>query len=229
MTDNVSLSTLGIKDYTNAGVASTNKTAAELDQEDFFALLVAQLENQDPLKPQDNTEFVTQMAQFTQLDSTQALQSSFEEFVATQQSNQALQASALVGRNVSIETDKALLQDGKVVKGAVELDATVNDMNVSVYSQSGQLIREIPIGRKEAGTVNFSWDGLNDGGDAVPAGSYIVKATATVGDQTVQLPTAMQANVNSVTLGNTAQGTQGLVLNLADYGAVRFDQIKEIN
>ena len=75
--------------------ADLNSRKSELDQTDFFALLTTQLAQQDPFKPMDNTEFVSQMAEFSSLESLQAMQDSFSALATSMSSNQALQASAL--------------------------------------------------------------------------------------------------------------------------------------
>lgn len=228
MMSDISLSSLNIKDFTSPQ-ATNNKSTAELDQEDFFALLVAQLENQDPLEPQDNTAFVAQLAQFGTLDSTQRLQRSFEDFVSTAQSSQALQASALVGRKVTLNSAFADLVTGQPVNAAVELTEPASNVTASIYNQAGQLIRQFSLNNRDAGWVNFSWDGLNESGTAVPQGRYVMQALGEVRGEQVQFTTAVQANVDSVTLGSATQGTQGLTLNVAGVGPVPFESVREIN
>ena len=76
-----------------------------LSQEDFFALLTEQLANQDPTKPVDNDQMVSQMTQFTTADGISKLNEKFETFATSMTSNQALQASGLIGQNVLVESN----------------------------------------------------------------------------------------------------------------------------
>ena len=90
----------------------------ELGQSAFLQLMITQLENQDPLSPQDNGEFIAQLAQFSSVESLDKLNNNFESFARSQAANQALQASTLVGSSVSVATDTGLLRAGDVVTPA---------------------------------------------------------------------------------------------------------------
>jgi flagellar basal-body rod modification protein FlgD len=88
---------------TNSGVLKKSSVS----QENFLNLLVAQLKNQDPTAPLKNEELLSQLAQFSQLETTQAMS-------ATQTQSTNLQAAALVGRSAV-----ALTSDGKTVSGVI--------------------------------------------------------------------------------------------------------------
>lgn len=66
---------------------TTSTTASQLGKDDFLKLLVAQLQNQDPLSPVDNTAYVAQLAQFSSLEQLQSLNSTMSSLVTLQQSN----------------------------------------------------------------------------------------------------------------------------------------------
>lgn len=79
--------------------ASPNPPKNQFDQETFLKLLVAQLKYQNPLSPTDGTEFLTQTAQFTQLETLQKI----EKLITTQSAaSEVLEASAMVGRRVEM-------------------------------------------------------------------------------------------------------------------------------
>ena len=86
-------------------------TEQQLSQEDFFALLTEQLSNQDPTKPVDNDQLVAQMTSFTTADGVQQLNEQFETFSASMTSNQALQASSLIGQDVLIADNKGYMSN----------------------------------------------------------------------------------------------------------------------
>ena len=96
-------------------VSGTNKT---LTQNDFLQLLVAQMENQDPLQPQSDTEMASQMAQFTSLSQTSSMSSSLSE----------MQANSLIGSTVTVQepnsqkTTSGVVQS--VLQGAESSDGT---------------------------------------------------------------------------------------------------------
>lgn len=82
-----------------------------LGKDDFLKLLIAQLRNQDPMKPMEDKEFIVQLAQFNTLEQMQNLNSSFSQLLKWQQ---LLQSSALIGKNI-----EAIQDDGSYLKGMV--------------------------------------------------------------------------------------------------------------
>lgn len=89
-----------------------------LGQDDFLKLLVAQMTSQDPLSPQKDTEFISQMASFTSLEQTKTMQKDMAQMRGDQQ---VLQANSLLGRTVIVQADKATKVAGQV--SAVEIEA----------------------------------------------------------------------------------------------------------
>jgi len=213
----------------NAGIANsdglTTKAQGELSQEDFFALLTTQLAQQDPFKPLDNTEFVAQMAQFSSLESLQSMQTSFSDLASAMTSNQALQASALVGRTVLVPSNVASFNGTSKVEGMVALAENTKDVVVQIEDESGQLIKRIELGDLEQGPNDYNWDGTNEDGFAVAPGFYKVSVTGSVFGRETNLPTGVYARVDSVNLGG-AQG--GVYLNLDGLGSVSLDEVSQI-
>ena len=199
--------------------------------------MITQLENQDPLSPQENGEFIAQLAQFSSVESLDQLNKSFDGFAQNFVANQALQASSLVGRSVSVDTDTSFLSEGSAVTGLIEVPASTDDLKVDVYSPAGELLDTIDIGTAKEGDLALRWNGQyaevngklldwsssHEGG--LPQGTYKLVATSSVDGKATQLETYLSANVNSVTVG--AGG--GLTLNLAGVGAVSLSDVKQFN
>lgn len=202
----------------------TKKSNQDLGQEEFLELMVAQLNNQDPTKPMENAEFLGQLAQFGTVNGITELQTSVNSLATSLQSNQALQASTMVGRTVSVPTSSINLTAGEAVKGTVSLSANSSQVTLNVRDESGQTVKEMSLGAQSAGDVNFTWDGTDDSGSALPDGEYTFVAEANIDGDQIAMGTQMQARVNSVTLS----GTNGPVLNLAGIGAVSISDVKEI-
>jgi flagellar basal-body rod modification protein FlgD len=87
-------------------VSGANQT---LTQNDFLQLLVAQMENQDPLNPQSDTEMASQMAQFTSLTQTSAMSSSLSE----------MQANSLIGSTVTVQNSNSNSTSSGVVSSVL--------------------------------------------------------------------------------------------------------------
>jgi flagellar basal-body rod modification protein FlgD len=216
-------------DYSNIGLQNhadqQRVIKKELGQADFLALLTTQLANQDPLSPTDSKEFISQMSQFASLDSLQTMVNQFSELSNSLTSNQALQASALVGRNVLIEGSQSYLFDESVIAGQLNLDSTTTNIRFEIKDQAGQVVRSIAVGTQEAGDLDFIWDGNNNAGERMPPGIYTVAAYGQTGGANEQLRTSIVARVESVNLGG-AEG--GILLNLAGLGQIDFKDVKEI-
>ncbi len=206
----------------------------ELGQTAFLELMITQLQNQDPLSPQDNTQFIAQLAQFSSVEGLERLNTNFEGFAGNFTSNRALQASSLVGRSVTVDGDRSVLQQGDLVAGVATLPATTTDLNFNIYGSSGELLRQIPVGFQRSGDVNFRWDGaafevngevIDLSGSPLPPGEYRFEATATQDGDVEQLDIAVSANVNSVTVEPDGR----IVLNLSGQGSVNLEDVKQFN
>ena len=201
------------------------KANDELGQAQFLELMTTQLRYQDPLKPMENGDFLGQMAQFGTVSGINDLNVAVNGMSASFQSNQALQASTMVGRTVLVPGDVGLLETGAELRGAVEMPSSSADLKVLIHDASGQLVRQLDLGTQPAGTVHFAWDGSSDSGGAVATGTYRVSAQAFVDGKAVTQVTLIQARVESVTLGRAGNDSS---LNLRGLGAVQMNEIREI-
>ncbi|MBD9575288.1 flagellar hook assembly protein FlgD [Pseudomonas sp. BGr12] len=213
----------------NAGSKSSSTAetgTSALGKDSFLQLLVTQLNNQNPLDPQDNTEFVSQLAQFSSLESMQNLDTTLGTFYSSFQSSQALQASSLVGRSVIVNSSKVQVDDPSAgVNGTLVMPSGGDGVTLKIYDDSGDLIRTVDMGSQKAGNIDFKWDGKDDSGELVAAGTYTVKASASLDGTSTALTTYLPATVNSVTLG---QNGGEMSLNLAGIGAVSASSIQTI-
>ena len=212
-----------LNQFTRAPEPETNES--DLDRDAFLRLLVTQMENQNPLEPQENGEFVAQLAQFSSLEGIDNLNDTMTGFVQSFNSNQALEASALVGREVQVRTENAWLQQGTPMTGVIELPVSSPSVQVSIYDSSGALIRNMDMGSQTAGELELNWDGLDNGGLPMNSGLYRIEATALQAGENERLTTLLGANVNSVTLGTA--GSE-MTLNLAGVGRVPISDVRTI-
>ncbi len=215
--------------YASLGLAQkdtkADKSSNELAQEDFLELMVAQLTHQDPFKPMENGDFLSQMAQFSSVSGLDKLNESFSTLSASMTSNQAMQAGALVDREVLVDTNLGLLPQGGTLNGAVDLTSSAGAVTVTIKDATGALIKEIPFGTQPKGRLEFSWDGSTESGDYAPPGVYHISTEAVIDSENIMLPTLIAARVDSVNLGS---GQQGLTLNLDGLGSVAFGDVAQI-
>ena len=210
---------------------------AELGQDEFLELMLTQLNNQNPMEPMENGEFLAQIAQFSTVSGIQDLQNSFSTLSDSLTSNQALQASSLIGRTVFIDSvdskgkvTASLVKDAEVV-GAIGVPVNTQQVIVDITDSSGQVVRQLNLGEQRAGEILFAWDGTieeaTDGKAAVVAdpGQYKFSANILYEGKQEGVGMLIADTVSSVTLGKNGEGMK---VNLTDNGSLDFTDIKRI-
>ncbi|ACY52329.1 flagellar hook assembly protein FlgD [Vibrio diabolicus] len=198
----------------------------DLKQEDFLSLLTKQLSQQDPFKPVSNDQMIAQMASFATVDGIGKMNTQFESLNSSMTSNQALQASSLVGRDVLVPGAAGVKQDDAPMAAMVKLSQSIDNLFVRVEDEAGQLVRTFEVGAKPAGDTRVLWDGKDESGNPLPAGKYKVKASGLVEGESQEFPVSTYANVNSVLLG---KGDGNVLLNLAGFESpVRLAEVLEV-
>jgi flagellar basal-body rod modification protein FlgD len=142
-------------------------------------------------------------------------------------SNQALQASNLLGRNVLVPGSSVTLKAGGSVSGAVTVPSAATNVNVQIVNAAGSVVATVPLGTQAAGSASFSWDGTTSSGTTAPAGTYSIVASGTVSGSGQQLSTLVDGQVGSITMSGS--GTSGLTLQVNGVGAVPFSSVQQIN
>ncbi|WPN59457.1 flagellar hook assembly protein FlgD [Pseudomonas sp. P9_31] len=218
---NSSVTTTTTKDSLTSAATGGQK----LGKDAFLQLLVTQLKNQNPLDPQDNSEFVAQLAQFSSLEGITTLNDTVTGLASSYNSSQALQASSLVGRSVIAQTDKTMVDTSKSLNGTVVMPTSVAAATVKISNSEGKTIRTLDLGSQSAGNASFIWDGKDEAGAVAPAGTYTFGATTTIDGTNTSLITYLPATVNSVTISQTGGE---LMLNLAGMGSVALSKVQTI-
>ncbi|MBV6287965.1 flagellar hook assembly protein FlgD [Pseudomonas aegrilactucae] len=224
------ISNSGVKSSTGSSAlgASTGAKSGNgqaLGKDAFLQLLVTQMQHQNPLDPQDNSEFVAQLAQFSSLEGITSLNDSVNAITGAMGSSQALQASGLVGRSVITQADKAVVDTTKSFTGQVVVPQSITSGTVTVTDKDGKTVKTIDLGAQAAGNADFIWDGTNEKGEKVDPGTYTFTAKTTVDGKAAEMYTLLPATVNSVTISQTGGE---LMLNLAGLGSVALSKVQTI-
>lgn len=208
----------------NSGGSTSSSTSSTEDiQNRFLTLLVAQLENQDPLNPLDNTEITSQLAQMSTVQGIEQLNSQLSSLVNGLGDTQAVQASALIGNTVLVPGASLTLSEGEAY-GGVNLASAADQVTVSILDSTGKVIQTQTLGANEAGNVLFSWDGSTSSGTAATDGSYSFKVTATKGTASVTADALQLGTVSALT--RTAGGN--FQLDLGSLGKFDFDDVQQV-
>ena len=146
-------------DSASTGTKNINANDAANSQDRFLKLLVAQLNNQDPMNPLDNAQMTSQIAQINTVTGIEQLNATVQGLVSQFSAQQMLQGSAMVGRQVLVEGDSmAVNAETKAAYGALDLSASAASVKVQVLNASGKELGVVDLGSLKAGRYNFEWD-----------------------------------------------------------------------
>jgi flagellar basal-body rod modification protein FlgD len=199
--------------------STATKNAADT-QDRFLKLLVAQMNNQDPLNPMDNAQVTSQMAQIQQVTSLATLDTSIKGLGTQLGQMQALQSVSLVGREVSVPGNQVRVANG-TVDASYELDGPANGVKLEMLGAAGNVIDTVQLGAQGTGRQTFSWPA---GTKAADGTDLKYRITATQGTAPVTATLYTHDKVNAVF---SQDGT--LKLNLDRLGAVDYTSVASVD
>jgi flagellar basal-body rod modification protein FlgD len=176
----MSITTSGVTSTTSTTSTSTNSTI--LGKDDFLKLLLAQLKNQDPLNPMQGTEFATQLAQFSSVEQLSNINDTLTASVSSQQLMTASISNSLatqmIGKAVRSSTNAFAVTGAGDKTLGYTLPSAAATVTTKIYNSAGQLVRTIASKNVSAGDGSVTWDGLNESGSQVAAGTYRFEVSA---------------------------------------------------
>ncbi|MES2095201.1 MAG: flagellar hook assembly protein FlgD [Pseudomonadota bacterium] len=224
-TFDTTLANLGIGRSGSAATPTVSTSASNsLGQADFLKLMTAQLQNQDPFNPVDNTQMVAQMAQFSQLSGITEMSTTLKAIQDKLGGTTTSDAMSYVGKTVLTAGDVAYGRTTGGIAGGIELDGDASDVKVTIQDATGQTLKTIDLGQQAKGAATFDWDGkLADGTDA-GAGPFKVTAVASNSGKAVTSRTLVWAPVTSISMPTSGDP----VLNVAGLGSVAISAVRAI-
>lgn len=210
-----------------SAVGSSNGTSNVDSEQRFLKLLVTQLNNQDPLNPMQNAELTSQLAQMSTVSGIEKLNSTLSGLVNQTSSNQLLQATSLIGYNVLSPGETLTTKAPEAGKEpasqafAVELPGTASDVDIKIVDSTGKVVRTINAGSMTEGVNAVTWDGKDDVGNVVPAGSYRFTVDASNGGTAVKATALTFSQVAAV-----KQGASGVTLELMTGSNISLSDVR---
>ena len=222
--------------------SSTTNSSSSLDnnspdaiQNRFLTLLIAQMKNQDPSNPMDNSQLTTQMAQLSTVTGISQLNNSLSTLMSNLNSSQALSTANMIGHSVlapgnSIQLTSDTTKDAsgtettsqKAVFG-VNLSGTASSVVVTIKDSSGAVVHTTDLGTQAAGVVPVIWDGSNDTGGKVADGNYTFTVSASNNGAAVTASTLSFGTVSSV-----STASDGVKLNVTNVGTIKPTDVVQI-
>jgi len=219
------LASLGINTTASAAAqnaaASATGSSQTLGQSDFLKLMTAQMQNQDPFNPVDNTQMVAQMAQFSSVAGISQMNTTLQAIADKLGVTSTTDAMSYVGRTVLTEGSVAYGRTSGGIAGAVGLDGDASDVQVQISDQNGNVLKTMDLGAQSKGNVSYDWDGTTDAGTAAPAGPYKVSVAAVSNGTAVGSHSLVWAPVEAVSMPNGSNP----VLSVSGIGQVALSDI----
>ena len=190
---------VGLDQVSSQAAETSTSTQSSMGKDDFLQLLVAQLQNQDPLNPADGTEFTAQLATFSSLEELQNINSTLAEVNTAQTILTNSQAVDYIGKQIQALGDTLYLSDGQADSIEFELSDDATGVYVKIYNQYGEFVQDLELGAMAAGQQEVQWDGLDQDGETAPDGAYQYEIMAVDADgNTVTATTFTTGTVSGV-------------------------------
>lgn len=191
-----------------AATSTTTTTATQakddaMGKTDFLKLLVAQLKAQDPLNPQDPTQFTAQLAQYSSLEQLMNVNENLSGLGTSFDSGMRTNAAGYIGRKATVSGDRVTLGGGTASTVQFNLDGAANTTSVDIYDSAGSLVNVVSMGSLDSGMHDFTWDGKTSSGTTAADGKYTFKVVASDSDGNgIAATTRFSGTVDSVSFEN---------------------------
>ena len=181
---------------------SSSTSNLTLGKEDFLTILVAQLENQDPLDPQDSAEFISQMAQFSSLEQQIQTNENLDTLISSAGNTESYAAFQLLGTEVVASSD-SFSYTGNSVELGFSLNEAASDVEISILDANNTVVATLNVDQAEEGTTFVTWDGTSDAGAQLASGKYSFAINAVDDSTKIDATPLIRTVVKQVSLDTT--------------------------
>ncbi len=211
----------------NTNDKQANKKEQTLGQDDFLTLLVAQLQNQDPLNPTDTTEFTSQLTEYSQLEQLFNLNDSIDKLAESRNNSERLSALSMIGKEVLVEGSSFQLGEGTTEIG-YKVDGTASAIQFHIQDSTGQRVATLNATELTTGTHSLTWQGVDENGEHLPAGKYsiVIESQSSAEGETVGVSPLVRADVTGVDLGD---GGTVLITDVGEFSMTDIHGVYEAN
>jgi flagellar basal-body rod modification protein FlgD len=212
----------GKQSFPTATTGAASKNSVEDPQDRFLKLLVTQMKNQNPLKPLDNAEVTSQLAQISTVTGIDKLNNTLEKLLSGVEDSRVVEATNLIGHKALVPGNTMSLENNAAL-GGFELPQSVDKLSVTILDNSGIAVRTLELGAQSSGVNTFLWDGMTSSGTSAANGNYTFAISAKQGDQEITATPLAFGLVNSV-----SPGEHDAVLDMGKLGLFGMADIKQI-
>ena len=215
------------KTGTDSGDKKADNKRQTLGQDDFLTLLVAQLQNQDPLNPSDPTEFTAQLANYSQLEQLFNLNDSMDKLAQSQNNSDRLSALSMIGKEVLVEGSSFQLGEGTTEIG-YKVAGAASEIRIHIQDSAGQRVATLNATELTTGNHFITWQGVDENGEHLPAGKYsiVIESKSSAEGETVGVSPLVRADVTGVDLGD---GGAVLITDVGEFSMTDIQGVYEAN
>jgi flagellar basal-body rod modification protein FlgD len=195
----------------------------ELGKDDFLKLFVTQLQNQDPMNPDDGTEMAAKLAQFNGLEQMMNVNKGIEKLITAGGTDRNMQMINYIGKEVTVDGGRVRLQNGQATKTEFKTDVPIASATLEVRDGAGILVNQVDLGPMEAGPHELKWDGKTHDGRQLNEGVFTYSVNARNPDgENIPIALSSKAKITGVDI----KAQDGSLFS--DFGRVTFDQIQSV-
>lgn len=203
--------------------SSAGGTAAEQTQ-NFLKLLIAQIQNQDPMSPMDASTMTSQMSQLNMVSSMANMNTSMTAMLSQMQSVNFMNQAALIGHSPIVAGNGIAFDGASDVMLGASAANPLGDVIATIKDANGLTVNSVNLGSVQSGITNFIWNGKDAAGNTVNAGMYYLSLDGVNASGTREAPTAYVGSpVASISKGDGGD----TVLNLLDGRTVNASEVKQ--
>ena len=159
--------------------AAAMKKELGMNTDGFLQMFIAQLQNQDPLSPQDPAEFLGQLAQLTQVQQSYNTTTAMNNLLAAQNSSLASSAVSLIGGTITATGNQANFDGTNAATMKYSMPAATTSTTLNISNASGNVVRTVNLGAQASGAATYQWDGCDGQGNKLTAGAYTFAVSGT--------------------------------------------------
>jgi len=172
------VSTITSTTDTTAASAAMKKSLG-MNKDDFMKLFITQLQNQDPMKPQDASAMLDQLSQLTLVEQSYNNNTAMKDLLAAQNNSMSMTSVSFIGKTVKAFGNSVTFDGSASTAVQFNMPSSASSATVTISDASGRTVRTASLGSLSAGNNSFSWDGRDSSGALLPAGAYSYSVAAT--------------------------------------------------
>ncbi len=187
---------------TTAAAAAMKKSLG-MDKDDFMKLFIAQLQYQDPLKPQDPSAMLDQLSQLSLVEQSYNNNTALNNLLTSQNNSTTMNSVSFIGKNVKANGNTVAFDGASSASMQFNLSVPADSATVTITDASGRTVRTATIGAVTASDTTLAWDGRDNNGSLLPAGAYRFSVQAmTASGTSVAATTYTTGRIDGVNLSN---------------------------